>query len=130
MKFISKAVIGFSALALSVGAAWADNKDKDATFRSLDRNKDGYITPAEARGKTNLSKDFNTFDLNNDGKLNHAEYVAAVIKDDAVGVKDKVVNKVDDMKRDNRTAANTSTAPARPSTPMAEEKRNPAPAEK
>ena len=112
MKLTRTLVLSFSALGLAAGTAWPDDKaDKDrrSGFEKLDKNHDGYVTPAEARGNARLTKDFNTFDVNNDGKLNHAEYVAAIIKQDAVNVKDKVVEKVNSGKS---AAAAPAAAPA------------------
>src|SRR6266545_434358 len=104
MKFAKTAVLAASALALAVGSAWADDKDKstvgnatrsdDSGFAKLDKNKDGYISKAEARGEAELSKNFDKWDLNNDGKINRAEYLAAMAKEDTGRAVDKVKEKV------------------------------------
>src|SRR3954465_7136603 len=113
MKF-AKLILGASAMALAIGSAYAaDTSDKtatgkdkttvgkagaatrsdDSTFAKLDKNKDGYISKAEAMGDARLSKDFAKFDLNNDGKLNRAEYLAAAAKEDTGKIVDKVTGK-------------------------------------
>ena len=106
MKLVNALVLGASAMALAIGSAWAADKPKeenttmgnagnmtrsdDSTFAKLDKNKDGYISKAEAAGDARLAKDFAKFDLNNDGKLNRAEYLAAAAKEDTGKVVDKV----------------------------------------
>jgi len=110
MKLVKALVLGASAMALAISSAYAadtaKDKDKsamgtvgsatrsdDSTFAKLDKNKDGYISKAEAMGSAALSKDFAKFDLNNDGKLNRAEYLAAAAKEDTGKVADKVTGK-------------------------------------
>src|SRR2546427_8504 len=63
-------------------AAKAATTARDPGFNALDRNNDGYITRAEARGNPHLAKNFKAADRNNDGKLNRAEYLAAMTKKD------------------------------------------------
>ena len=83
-----------AALALAVGAAYADDKigkdRNDPGFRALDKNKDGYISRAEAKGNPTLSKKFKEADKNADGKLSRAEYLAAMTKQDLSTAKGKV----------------------------------------
>jgi hypothetical protein len=110
MKLVNALMVGASAMALAIGSAFAADtpKDKDtstmgkagnvtrsedSTFAKLDKNKDGYISKAEAMADPKLSKDFAKFDLNNDGKLNRAEYLAAAAKEDTGKVVDKVTGK-------------------------------------
>jgi Ca2+-binding EF-hand superfamily protein len=125
---IAKTVLIASAFALAAGSAWAADKDKssssssdksvgstvgnttrsdDSGFAKLDKNKDGYISKLEAKGEPELSKNFDKWDLNNDGKLNRAEYLAAMAKEDAVKAKDKVSSKVQ-----GGTSSSGSTAPS------------------
>ncbi len=117
MKLAKTLVLAASTLALAVGSAWAADADKpmDNTnndgklskkeaanasrsdtsgFAKLDKNKDGYISKAEAKGEQELSKNFDKWDLNNDGKINRAEYLAAMAKEDTGNVASKVKNKV------------------------------------
>ena len=107
-----KAVVAAIAVAFA-GAAFAqkadkpmDSKDADGKlskkeaanvsrsetsgFAKLDKNKDGYISQAEAKGNAELAKNFAKWDMNNDGKVNRAEYLAAMAKVDASRVVDKV----------------------------------------
>jgi len=66
-----------AALALAVGASYAEDKvgrDKnDPGFNALDKNKDGYISRAEAKGNPTLAAKFKEADKNHDGKLSRAE---------------------------------------------------------
>ena len=117
MKIVKTTVLVASVLALAVGSAWAadadkplDNKNSDGKlskkeasnasrsdesgFAKLDKNKDGYISKAEAKGEAELTKNFDKWDLNNDGKINRAEYLAAMAKEDTGNVAKKVKNKV------------------------------------
>jgi hypothetical protein len=55
--------------------AKADN-GAEAMFKSLDKNKDGFLSKDEAKG-TPHDKDFATLDKNSDGKLSREEHAAA-----------------------------------------------------
>jgi hypothetical protein len=105
----SAALLGATVLALGAGTTWADEKttheqDKtnisnatrsdNSTFAKLDTNKNGYISKSEAGADAALAKDFDKFDLNHDGQLNRAEYLAARGKEDAVTVGSKVKSEV------------------------------------
>ena len=124
MKLVKLTVLA-SALAFA-GAAWAADKpmdDKNADgkvskkeaanmsrsdtsgFAKLDKNKDGYISQAEAKGNAELGKNFAKWDMNNDGKVNRAEYLAAMAKVDAGKVVDKV--------KDPAGTGSTSDKPAK-----------------
>src|SRR2546421_11204730 len=96
MRLVKSATMGVVAFARAAGAAWAADtateknktnvsnatRSEDSTFAKLDANKDGYITKIEAASDTALARDFDKFDLNHDGKLNRAEYLAARAKED------------------------------------------------
>ncbi|MGQ0655102.1 MAG: EF-hand domain-containing protein [Betaproteobacteria bacterium] len=56
--------------------------DADPGFNALDRNNDGNVTKAEAKGNPYLDKNFDKADGNNDGKLSRAEYLAVMTKKD------------------------------------------------
>ena len=117
MKFVKTTVLVASAFALAVGSAWAADADKpldgknndgklskkeaanasrsdESGFAKLDKNKDGYISRAEAKGEAELAKNFDKWDINNDGKINRAEYLAAMAKEDTGNVVGKVKDKV------------------------------------
>jgi Ca2+-binding EF-hand superfamily protein len=132
MKIAKTLVLAASALALAVGSAWAadadkpmDNKNNDGKlskkeaanasrsdtsgFAKLDKNKDGYISKAEAKGEAELAKNFDKWDLNNDGKINRAEYLAAMAKEDT----GKVVNKVKEKVSGKESSTSGSNQPAK-----------------
>ena len=48
----------------------------EAMFKSLDKNKDGFMSKEEVKG-TPHDKDFSSLDKNNDGKLSRQEHAAA-----------------------------------------------------
>jgi Ca2+-binding EF-hand superfamily protein len=102
-----------AALALAVGAAYADDKigkdDNDPGFHALDKNKDGYISRAEAKGNPTLSKNFKEADKNGDGKLSRTEYLTAMTKQDAKTAKNKVENAMD-RNKDKRNAGTGGTS--------------------
>ena len=102
-----------AALALAVGAAYADDKvgkdQNDPGFHALDKNKDGYISRAEAKGNPTLSKKFKEADKNGDGKLSRAEYLAAMTKQDAGTAKNKVENAIE-RNKDKRDAGTGGTS--------------------
>ena len=118
MKFAKSAVLAAAALALAAGSAWAADKEKstvgnvsrsdDSGFAKLDKNKDGYISKAEAKHERELSKNFAKWDLNHDGKINRAEYLAAMAKEDAVKAKDKVSDAMSKDKSSSSTGSSTS----------------------
>lgn len=57
-------------------------RPQNAGFNGLDKNSDGYLTRAEAKGNPHLASNFKTADRNNDGRLNRVEYRAVVTKND------------------------------------------------
>jgi hypothetical protein len=81
------------------------SRSDDSGFAGLDKNKDGYVSKLEGKGHAELSKNFDKWDMNNDGKINRAEYLAAMAKHDAGRVADKVTGK------DDPAAAGGSTKP-------------------
>ena len=122
MKLVKTAVLAASVLALAVGSAWAQDKPKEKStmgnatrsdesgFAKLDKNKDGYISKAEAKAEPELSKNFDKWDLNNDGKINRAEYLAAMAKEDTGRAVDKVKEKVSG---DKDSSSGGATKPAK-----------------
>ena len=101
-------MLGAVVFALVAGSAWADkpagteNKtnlsnaappEEERTFAELDKNNNRYISRAEAAADPVLAKDFDKFDLNHDGKLSCAEYLAARGKEDTRAAANKVSGK-------------------------------------
>jgi Ca2+-binding EF-hand superfamily protein len=109
-----------AAVALALGAAAAiaadDKKASDPGFNALDKNNDGSLTRAEARGNPDLSGKFKQAVRNNDGKLSRAEYLAAMTKKDLKTAKQKVGNAIERNKdRDAGTGSSRpSDQPAKP----------------
>ena len=121
MKLAKSAVLAAAALALAAGSAWSADKTSkkseaanlsrsdDSGFAKLDKNKDGYISKAEARGEKTLRANFKKWDMNNDGKINRAEYLAAMAKEDAVKAKNKVSNAVSGDKSSTGSSSSSSS---------------------
>src|SRR5579859_5192243 len=102
MKISTLMTFTTAAFALAATSAWAADtkttvsnatRSNNSGFARLDKNKDGYIARAEAAPDAVLTKDFATFDLNHDGKLNRAEYLAARAKEDTKSLFSKVTGK-------------------------------------
>ena len=83
MKLTQSALLGVAVFALAAVSGRAADKSADETrseaptFAELDRNNNGYVTKAEAAADPALARDFDKLDLNHDGKLSRAEYLAA-----------------------------------------------------
>src|SRR5204863_277024 len=69
--------------------------DPDPGFNALDKNDDGFISRAEARGNPFLEKQFKSADSNHDGKLSRAEYLAVMTKKDLSTAKAKTEHALD-----------------------------------
>ena len=69
--------------------------DPDPGFNALDKNDDGFISRAEARGNPFLEKRFKSADSNHDGKLSRAEYLAVMTKKDLSTAKAKTEHAFD-----------------------------------
>ena len=120
MKF-AKSVLVASAMALACGVAFAKDDDKDAKgFNDMDKNADGFITRAEAKGNKELLGKWKEADTNNDGKLSRVEYLKQMAKHDANTVKEKVSGAPAAVKKETSEAkrrapeasTGSSTAPA------------------
>ena len=81
MKF-AKTVLAAAAMALACGAAFAaDNDNKHHKgFNDMDKNADGKLTRAEAKGNKELLARWKEADSNNDGFLTRTEYLALMAK--------------------------------------------------
>ena len=113
MKFAPSLLTLVTALVIGGGAAIAadDKKASDPGFKALDKNNDGSLTRAEAKGNPELARKWKEADRNNDGKLSRAEYLAVMTKKDLKTAKEKVGNAIDRNKDQDRNAATGSSKP-------------------
>lgn len=98
MKLV-KSVLVASAMALACGTAFAADKDEHQGFNDMDKNADGKLTRAEAKGKKDLLSRWKEADKDNDGTLSRTEYLTVMAKKDANTVKEKVSKEVNEAKR-------------------------------
>ena len=104
MKLI-KSVLVASAMALACGGAFAADKDKDHKgFNDMDKNADGKLTRAEAKGNKELLARWKEADSDNDGVLSRAEYLKLMAKVDANTVKEKVTGAPAAIKKETNEA--------------------------
>ena len=119
----AKSVLAAAAMALACGAAFAADNDKDNKhhkgFNDMDKNADGKLTRAEAKGNKELLARWKEADSNNDGVLTRTEYLTLMAKVDAKKVKEKVTgapaavkNETAEAKRRAPDASTGSTATA------------------
>lgn len=73
----------FSGAALAAGSA---------DFKTLDDNNDGYITKDDVSNSSTLRQDWDTLDLNDDDKLDRAEFSKFETMDSGSGTSDGVPN--------------------------------------
>ena len=114
---LAKAVFLASAMALAASGAYAaekqaKTKDAEPGFNNLDKNRDGYVSRAEAAADTDLAKKFKEADGNNDGKLSRTEYLMVKGKKDVSTATEKVKEAGRDVKnklsRDNKADTGSS----------------------
>ena len=105
MRF-AKTVLAAAAMALACGAAFAADKDNEhhKGFNDMDKNADGKLTRAEAKGNKELLARWKEADSNNDGVLTRAEYLKLMAKIDARTVKEKVSKAPDAVKKETAEA--------------------------
>jgi hypothetical protein len=90
MKF-AKSVLTAAAMTLACGGAFAaDDKAARKGFNDMDKNADGKLTRAEAKGNKDLLAKWKEADSNNDGVLTRVEYLKVMAVKDANTVKEKV----------------------------------------
>jgi len=122
MKLV-KSVLVASAMALACGGAFAADKDKEHKgFNDMDKNADGKLTRAEAKGNKELLARWKEADTDHDGVLSRAEYLKLMAKVDANTVKEKVTGapaaakkEVKEAKRRTPDASTGSTSSSSPS---------------
>jgi hypothetical protein len=80
-------IVILSAIVLLFGAGTADGQARpeqksastaEATFKSLDRNRDNALSKVEARADNSIAAVFATADINLDGYITKPEYLAYV----------------------------------------------------
>jgi len=105
MRF-AKTVLAAAAMALACGAAFAaDNDNKHHKgFNDMDKNADGKLTRAEAKGNKELLSRWKEADSNNDGVLTRTEYLKLMAKIDAHTVKEKVSKAPEAVKKETAEA--------------------------
>jgi len=105
MRF-AKTVLAAAAMALACGAAFAaDNDNKHHKgFNDMDKNADGKLTRAEAKGNKELLARWKEADSNNDGVLTRTEYLKLMAKIDAHTVKEKVSKAPEAVKKETAEA--------------------------
>jgi len=105
MRF-AKTVLAAAAMALACGAAFAADNDNKAHkgFNDMDKNADGKLTRAEAKGNKELLSRWKEADSNNDGVLTRAEYLKLMAKIDAHTVKEKVSKAPEAVKKETAEA--------------------------
>jgi EF hand domain-containing protein len=121
MKLV-KSVLVASAMALACGGAFAADKDKDAKgFNDMDKNADGKLSRAEAKGNKELLAKWKEADTNKDGFLSRVEYLKVMAVKDANTVKEKVTGapaavkkETNEAKRRAPEASTGSTAESKP----------------
>ena len=102
---LTKTLLVASAMALACGGAFAADKDKDHKgFNDMDKNADGKLTRAEAKGNKELLARWKEADKNGDGVLTRAEYLQVMAKEDLNTVKEKVSNAPSAAKREAQVA--------------------------
>jgi len=102
----AKTVLAAAAMALACGAAFAaDNDNKHHKgFNDMDKNADGKLTRAEAKGNKELLARWKEADSNNDGFLTRTEYLTLMAKVDAHKVKEKVSKAPEAVKKETAEA--------------------------
>jgi len=104
MKFV-KSVLVASAMALACGSAFAaDNEKQNKGFNDMDKNADGKLTRAEAKGNKDLTARWKEADSNNDGVVTRTEYLTLMAKVDAKKVKEKVSGAPEAVKKETAEA--------------------------
>lgn len=89
------AIAGFATLAaahgLSYGQGFNEEPGVRPDFAALDRNRDGYVSKAEAGAEREIAKRFAQFDRDGDGRLSPEEYAAAKEDNDRRALRDALI---------------------------------------
>ena len=107
---LAKSVLMASAVAFACGVAFAADDKERKGFNDMDKNADGKLTRAEAKGNKELLGKWKEVDKDGDGSLSRAEYLQAMAKQDANTVKNKVSKETNEAKRRAPDASTGSTA--------------------
>jgi Ca2+-binding EF-hand superfamily protein len=102
---LAKSVLLASAMALACGGAFAaDDKAARKGFNDMDKNADGKLTRAEAKGNKDLLAKWKEADSNNDGVVSRVEYLKVMAVKDANTVKEKVTGAPAAVKKETAEA--------------------------
>jgi len=71
-----KSFLVVTAVIFPLGVFAGDKSTTETTFKSLDTDKDGYISKQEAEANKNLVTNFKKIDADTDGKLEMSEISA------------------------------------------------------
>ena len=89
---LAKSILAASALALAAGGAFAADDKEHKGFNDMDKNADGKLTRAEAKGNKDVLARWKEADKDKDGTLSRTEYLTVMAKKDANTVKEKVTS--------------------------------------
>jgi EF hand domain-containing protein len=104
MKIV-KSVLVASAMALACGGAFAaDDKAASKGFNDMDKNADGKLSRAEAKGNKELLAKWKEADTDKDGMLSRVEYLKVMAVKDANTVKEKVTGAPAAVKKETSEA--------------------------
>ncbi len=111
---LAKSFLFGAAVALALGGAYAADKqakpkDDEPGFTNLDKNKDGYLSRAEAARDADVSKNFKQIDKDHDGKISRTEYLEHKGKKDLTTLGNKVKSGVDKMTSKAKSPDSSST---------------------
>src|SRR5438876_1228375 len=113
-SFLFGAAVALAAVGITAGSAYADDKqakpkDNEPGFTNLDKNKDGYLSRAEAAADPDVAKNFKQIDKDKDGKISRTEYLEHKGKKDLSTLGNKVGEGVDKLKSKAKSGESSST---------------------
>jgi len=111
---LAKSFLFGAAVALALGSAYAADKqakpkDNEPGFTNLDKNKDGYLSRAEAAADADVAKNFKQIDKDHDGKISRTEYLEHKGKKDLSTLGNKVKGGVDKLTSKSKESSSTGS---------------------